>query len=323
MGKVLGYLIPGIDLIPLYSIGGSQVYASHLVLALVFTGFITAVNYFGPKYAVRVQIWLTYLFLSVVVIFVGAGFIYGDWNNIQPLFSQPSFSLSAFGVINVFITAPFWFVGFDTIPQAAEEAGANIDFKNLGKILIASILASSVFYMILILSTGLASPWQDTVKGALPVAVAFQNLFSNPLFTKLVLIAALLGLFTSWNGFFLAGSRVLFALGRGRLISKSFGMVNEKSDTPSNAILFTGAFTLIASFLGRGAMLAFVNVGSLCIAFAFLGVSFSFLRLRRDYPDLNRPYKVKYPKTVGVLAIIGSVFILAVMLVPASGFSLA
>ncbi len=322
VGKVLGYLVPGLDIFPLYSVGGDQVFASHLLLALVFTGIITAVNYYGPKYAVRVQIWLTYLFLTAVLLFVGAGLIFGDWSNLSPMFAHTDFIDSSAGIISVFITAPFWFVGFDTIPQAAEEAGAGIAAKNLGRIIVVSILASAVFYVLLILSTSLASPWESTIQGTLPAAAAFDHLFSNAWLPDIILIAALLGLFTSWNGFFLAGSRVLFALGRGRLISKTFGKVDEKYSTPSVAILFTGGFTLLSSFLGRGAMVAFVDVGSLCIAMAFLGVSLSFLKLRKDYPNLERPYQVKHPKLVGYIAAAGSVFILGALLIPASPLSL-
>jgi amino acid transporter len=52
---------------------------------------------------------------------------------------------------------------------------------------------------------------------------AFELAFGSKAMAYLVLTAALLGLFTSWNGFFLAGSRVLFSLGRGHVILAMFG----------------------------------------------------------------------------------------------------
>lgn len=79
------------------------------------------------------------------------------------------------------------------------------------------------------------------------------------------LLAALLGLYTSWNGFFLAGSRVLFALGRGRIVSAMMGRTSARFGTPAVAATLSGAVTLLGALLGRGAMLSFVNVGSLAL----------------------------------------------------------
>ncbi|HEX9698187.1 MAG TPA: hypothetical protein VGD06_01900 [Acidobacteriota bacterium] len=89
----------------------------------------------------------------------------------------------------------------------------------------------------------------------------------------LVLSAGVIGLLTSWNGFFLAGTRVLFALGRGHIIDASFGRTHPRYATPSKAIVFAGIVTVAAAFLGRGALIAVVDVGSFCIALAFLGVA--------------------------------------------------
>ncbi|MCG8606436.1 hypothetical protein MJD09_15815, partial [bacterium] len=44
----------------------------------------------------------------------------------------------------------------------------------------------------------------------------------------------------------------------------------------------------------------------------------SFLKLRRDFPDMKRPYKMPLPKVWGRLALVGSLFIVVVMLFPGS-----
>ena len=75
--------------------------------------------------------------------------------------------------------------------------------------------------------------------------------------------AGLIGLLTSWNGFFLAGSRGLFSLGRGHIIHASFGQMHPQFGTPTNAVLFSGLVTFLSAWLGRGAILVFVDVGSL------------------------------------------------------------
>jgi amino acid transporter len=134
----------------------------------------------------------------------------------------------------------------------------------------------------------------------------------------LVLVAGLIGLLTSWNGFFLAGSRVLFSLGRGHIIHESFGRTHPRHGTPTTAVLFSGVVTFISAWLGRGAIIAFVDVGSFCIALAFLGVALSLIQLRKRFPDMERPYKMPGGNVLAYIAAAGSLFILAVMLIPTS-----
>ena len=121
----------------------------------------------------------------------------------------------------------------------------------------------------------------------------------------MVLCAGLIGLLTSWNGFFLAATRVLFSLGRARIIDHRFGEIHSRYGTPIRATLFAGLVTAAAACLGRGALLAFVNVGSFCISVAFVGVALSLLRLREIAPELERPYRLPAGKLVAGCAAVG------------------
>jgi amino acid transporter len=227
------------------------------------------------------------------------------------------------GMLAVFVTVPFWFVGFDTIPQGAEEAEVSLDPRKLGLLILTAIVGSTLFYVTLIMSVSLIAPWQTITAADLPTARAFEAAFQSSLWVQLVLFAAMLGLFTSWNGFFLAGSRVLFSMGRGRIIAPAFGATHPVYRTPHRAVLFIGAFTLLAPLLGGDALLAFVNAGSFCIGAAFLGVSLSTIRLRRKFPGAVRPYRIRGGLTIPYLAVAGALFILAVMVIPGSPAALA
>jgi len=319
VGLVLSFLFPQIDAWPLYEVAGSTVYASHLLLALVFTGFITAINYFGVAIAARVQMVLTILFLLCVVLFVVAGISTGDVANLAPYFGDPALGAGGLaGVLAVFVTVPFWFVGFDTIPQAAEERRGDEPLRRLGLYIILAIVGSTLFYVAIILGAGMTAPWRSIVGEPLPTASAFSSAFESQVLVKLVLVTGLVGLLTSWNGFFLAGSRVLFSLGRGRIIHESFGQTHSEHGTPGRAVLFSGLVTFLSACLGRGAIVAFVDVGSFCIALAFLGVALSLIRLRKAFPDLERPYRMPGGNALAYVAASGSLFILAVMLIPMS-----
>ncbi len=323
ISKVLSYLIPTIDYMPLYSVNGSTVYLSHIILSAVFVLLISAINYTGVKNSARFQVGLTVLFVGLTFVFVIAGFIMGKWDNLSPVFSGNDTTSIVAGIAMVLVTVPFWFVGFDTIPQAAEEAKASISFKTIGILIPVSILVAVSFYILLIMSTSIAAPWNDILSDKLPTARAFEIATESPFLVNLILVTALVGLLTSWNGFFLAGSRVLFALGRGKVIAPALGKAHPKFQTPYMAVLFSGIITFVASLMGPGAMLAFVNVGSLCIVIAFLGVSFSFLSLRKKFPNLHRPFVAPGGKVLGYIAIVGSVCIFLVMMFPGSPAALA
>ena len=323
VGLVLSFLVPQIDVLPLYEIAGSTVYASHLLLALVFTGFITAINYFGVAIASRVQIALTALFLLCAVFFVVSGIASGEIGNLAPYFGDRSPGSSGLrgalgGMLAVFVTVPFWYVGFDTIPQAAEERRENSPLHRLGLYVILAIVGSTIFYIAIILGAGMTAPWRSIVGEDLPTVAAFESAFESRLLVNLVLVAGLIGLLTSWNGFSLAGSRVLFSLGRAHIIHESFGRTHPRYGTPANAVLFSGLVTFLSACLGRGAIIAFVDVGSFCIALAFLGVALSLVQLRKKFPHMERPYRMLGGNALAYVAAAGSLFILAVMLIPNS-----
>lgn len=324
VGTVLAYLFPAVDFLPLYEVAGVPVYAGHLILAVAFTGLITGVNYVGVRWASGLQTGLTVTFVAVTLVFVGAGIFFGSGGGSgQPPFSTTGLGPILGGVAAVFVTAPFWFVGFDTIPQGAEEARDSVSPRRLGALILTSIVGATLFYILIIFAVARAAPWTEITDAALPTAEAFAGAFGSRLMVNLVLAATVLGLLTSWNGFFLAGTRVLFALGRGRIVPPWLGRSHPNFGTPGNAVLLAGGVTLVGAVLGRGALLPFVNVGSFCIATAFLGVSWSAIKLRRAEPDAPRPYRIPGGLFVPVVAFLGALFILGVMLLPGSPGMLA
>ena len=318
IGKITSYLLPAIDRWPLYSINGDQIFGSHLLLALGIVSLITWINYVGVQGSMRFQVYLPIAFLAIVCVVVVGALFKSDVSNLRPFFIHDTTSGILGGIIGVFATVPFWLVGFDTIPQGAEEAKASVSFRTIGLLIIISIVAAVLFYMLLIISTSMVGNWQSLLGAELLTAKAFELAFGSQLVVDGILVAVIIGLLTSWNGFFLAGSRVLFAMGRGRIITPSFGKSHPKYGTPYNAVLFSGIITILASLLGRGAMVAFVDVGSFCIAAAFLGVSFSFLKLRKSFPNQNRPYLAPGGKITGYISIIGSIIILLAISLPGS-----
>jgi len=153
-------------------------------------------------------------------------------------------------------------------------------------------------------------PWQETIKYEMPTANAFQAAFGYAWATKLVLFAAFLGLITSFNGFFIAATRIIFAAGRGGLLPHWLGQVDEKHQTPRNAILFIGGITVISPFIGKSSILPMVNVGSLAFISGWFITCLSAIRLRKTAPEMRRPYRVKHKVNMYLGALISGLLII-------------
>ena len=313
IGIVLSYLMP-FDYWPLYVIQDETVYLSHLLLAAGLTALIAFVNFRGVGMATILQSILTLLLVTCTASFVIAGITNGSFANLEPMFGSAEGQTGLKGVLAVFITVPFWFVGFDTIPQAAEERTDSVSANKLGRVLLWSIVGATCFYAAVILSVAMVTPLASIQGEDLPTAAAFEKAFESPALARMVLLVALVGLLTSWNGFFLSGTRVLFAMGRGHVIHPAFGRPHARFGTPALAILFAALITVAGAFLGKPAVLVLVNVGSACIALAFLGVTLSLsVILRRSGKSISALTWV----LIGT-AMIGSLLILLAMLIPQS-----
>lgn len=318
IGWLIEYLIPGLKSEPLYHVGGYPVSILSLLTGVILTLLIIYLNYRSVKFSAQFQTITTVLIFICTAAFTIIALIKGSFSNLMPLFAKgqggPAIIASIVAVLGI---VPLFYSGFDTIPQGAEESDKKVNPKDLGKAIIISILISAVFYGMVILALSLCMPWQETVKYEMPTASAFQAAFGYTWATKLVLFAAFLGLLTSFNGFFLAATRLVFATGRGGLLPKWLAGMSEKYKTPKNAILFVGLITLVGPFVGRFSILPLVNMGSLAFISGWFITCLSAIKLRKKAPHMKRPYKVKHKIFLYIGAIIAGMIII-LMIFPGS-----
>jgi amino acid transporter len=157
-------------------------------------------------------------------------------------------------------------------------------------------------------------PWQQLTTLNLGVATVFQVALGSTLLTKMVLTAALLGNFTAWNSFLIGASRVLFALGRARIIGTSFGVVHPIFGSPARAITFVGVIASSGVFLGRGLILPIVNVTSSCFALVFLLICAGAVKLRLKRGRPPGAYQMPGGLVTACLGCLGALFMLTVSL---------
>ncbi|UCC41565.1 MAG: APC family permease, partial [Candidatus Aminicenantes bacterium] len=322
IGWLIEYIIPGLKSKSLYTVGGYPVSLISITTGVILSLFIIVLNYRGVKNSARFQTVATSLIFVCVAAFTLIALVKGSFSNMMPLFAGEGTGIAVFGsIIAILGIVPFFYSGFDIIPQGAEESRKKLNPKDLGKAVIVSIIVAAVFYGVVILALSVCMPWQETVKFEMPTATAFQVAFGYAWATRLVLLAAFFGLITSFNGFFIAATRVLFATGRGGLLPEWLGDINEKYRTPKNAILFVGMLTLIGPFIGRSSLLPIVNVASLAFISGWFITCLSTIMLRKTAPDMKRPYKAKNKISLYLGAVIAGIIII-LMIFPGSSAQL-
>ena len=195
----------------LWTVAGWDVYFTWAMVGILGSILMTWINVRGIQTAAVFQAVVT------VVILIGGAFLMiggvslGDGANLQPLFVD-----GAKGLLAVLIITPFMFVGFDVIPQAAEEI--NLPYKQIGKLLIFSVGLAVFWYILIILACSLALDDAALQSSSLATADAASALFGTLLAGKLIVLAGIGGIVTSWNAFYIGGSRAIYALAHARML---------------------------------------------------------------------------------------------------------
>lgn len=305
---VMEYLVPNFSRGYLWTVAGWAVNATWVATGAAAALVMIVINILGIRTAARVQVLVVVIvLLSGIALVAGAG-VSGTTANLSPAFVG-----GIPGALAVLVMVPFMFVGFDVIPQSAEEI--DLPFNEIGRLLVLSILAAIVWYTLIIGGVALGLSPDERSLSDLPTADAAAALFGGAWAGKLLVIGGIAGIVTSWNAFLIGGSRALFALARAGQVPAVFAKLHPRYRTPVNAILLTGGLAVFAPLFGRPAMVWLVNAGGLGIVTAYTMVALSFLVLRRTEPEMPRPYRVKNGRFIGTVALVLS-FGLAMLYLP-------
>lgn len=323
---IVAYIYPDFLAGYLYTVAGFDIYASWLAVAILVSVFITAINIIGTKTAAILQTILTVIIGGVGILLIAASALTGTVSNLEgQLFMGATTTDMVKGTLAVAVMTPFYFIGFDVIPQAAEEI--SVSLQKIGRILILSIVLAVLFYALIIFGVGYVmnnaeiSVAMKSV-GGLVTADAMAVAFGSSIMAKVLIIGGLCGIITSWNSFLIGGSRAMYSMAESYMIPRVFAKLHDKYKTPVNALLLIGLLSIIAPFFGKKMLVWVVDAGNFGCCVAYCMVAISFVILRKKAPDMARPYKVSHYKLVGALAILMSGFMVVMYVVPGSGATL-
>ncbi len=182
-----------------------------------------------------------------------------------------------------------------------------------------SIICGATLYALVLLSVAVIIPYTDLLgQNHTWTTGAVANMAFGKFGGAVLAIPVLAGIFTGMNGFFMATTRLLFSMGRGKFLHPWFVKVHPQYGTPVNAILFTLGLTLVAPWFGRSALNWIVDMSAMGTALAYLFTCMTAYKFVDQHPEIAQAPWGKPVAIVGGFTAVTCFFMLAVPGSPAA-----
>ncbi len=320
-----------------YSIAGFEVYFGEMIFAMAILILFATLNIWGVKKAGAVQLVLSGLLIVSVFTLTVSAFISSKAQgiNMEPIWGFDKNAAIAAGattknigeyanggtlgilsaILATFAIAPWAYVGFDTIPQAAEEFKFSYK-KVIGIMVIAIIFGCFVYISNNTVAAAALKNWPERVMAGewvlLVAAEEMLGVFGKVLIGTAVSCAVLSGIM----GFYLAASRLMYSMANDGCLPAVFGKIDGKFGTPKNAIIFCMVVSLSGPILGREALGWFVDMSAIGASMGYLFASASTLRqMKKDHDG------TLVLKTTATIGAVFSLTFMVLQLVPIPGLS--
>jgi ethanolamine permease len=288
----------------------------------VFYAIFVWINIVGIEATMRFTVSITVLSIAVLVFFFLAAIFsgkldFGLWTNIGSGGKEVAAGSGPwlpFGISGIFKSLPFaiwFFLAIEEVPLAAEESmdprrdvprGATLAMHTL---LIAAVLT-------IIINTAL--PGGAALYGAsgFPLLDGFKAIFGSGGKTAYVLgLLFEIGLIASFFTIIFAYGRNTYSLSRAGYFPQALSKTHGKRKTPHVALI-AGAvvgyavallvYILQQKALGAQIVAALLNMAVFAAVISYILQMTSFVMLRRNLPNIERPYRSRWGVPGAVIA---------------------
>ena len=276
----------------------------HTILIAVITYLIfTTVNIVGVRFAATFELLITIIAVGELALFTSLTLPHVELSNLT-VNALPN------GIGGIFAAVPFaiWF--FLAIEGVANVAEETVNPQRNIKLGFGAALATLVTLCILVFISSVGvNGWETAVyaPGTLdaqdtPLVLVLSALLGeSSAFVHLIAGIGIFGLVASFHGILLAGGRATFEFGRVGYFPKQLSYVHPKFKTPAVALLANTCVGIVALFTGEtGGIITLAVFGALVMYIISMA---AFIKLRKEEPELERPYRVKHGQLAAHVAL--------------------
>jgi nucleotide-binding universal stress UspA family protein len=285
------------------------------LFAALIAAFFIYLNYRGVKGAGRSEIIVSFFLIGIIAIYILfcalAIFSGGTVSNAFEPFFPPM------AIMSIATSMGFTFMifeGYEVVAQTGEEA-KNPE-KTIPRAMFLCIIISAVIFILVAIVTIAVLGWKPisdltTMGNGQDALVVASQKVVPVLGGALISIGIIVGSIAAVNSIVFSSSRVSFAMGRDGNLPTVFGRLHPKNQTPSAALLISGAIIVSACVLLPLNQVA--AAADILILLLFTFVNVAALSLRRKRPDVKRHFVTPFFPYVPLAGIASKLF-LAVML---------
>lgn len=260
-----GYFLPFIHI-------ESTTMAIGLVEVIVIS-FFTALNFFGSKAVGKVEFYIVFIKLSILLVFILGGFMTINWGMAKPNFDAAHTS----GLLNASIIFFLSYMGFGLITNTSENI--KNPRKNIPLAIFISIFFVMIFYILISLVTIGNLPLEDIIKAQEnALAIAAKPFLGNFGFI-LITIGALFSISSALNATIYGGANIAYSLAKDGELPDFFERKIWFKST-EGLYITAGLGLTFALFFNLGAIAA---ITSTIFTVIYIFVLISHFKIRKEY----------------------------------------
>ncbi|MCB0531036.1 MAG: ethanolamine permease [Lewinellaceae bacterium] len=285
------------------------------VLAIAVFAYLvfTALNIYGVQAAASFELVITVVAVIGLLLFAGAALPAFEWQHLEHN-ALPNGWAGAFAALPFAI---WFFLAIEGVANVAEET---INPQRNVLIGFGSAILTLVALCLLTFAASVGVGGWETIVYAeagaapsdspLPLALAHVAGHGHILY-QMVTVIGLFGLVASFHGIILSAGRATMEFGRVGFAPRGLGRVHARFKTPANALLLNMGIGIVALFTGKtGEIITIACFGALTL---YIVSMVALIKLRRQEPELERPFRVPlYPLTPVVALVIAVVAFVAI-----------
>jgi len=268
-------------------------------IAIALIIILSIVNYIGIKTSTFANIIFTFIEAAGLIFIIIIGIPYFGSVDYFVLPVGSSFIAIFSSIALIF----FAYIGFEDIANIAEEV--KNPAKNLPRAIIYSLLITTILYGLTAISVVSIVPYSTTAASQEPLSVVAIAAI-GPIGGYIISLIALFATANTVLIMLIVTSRMIYGMARDKALPESLSKVSRKHKTPTISVFLTMVLVIAMLFLGDIDIVAHATVFGVLVNFIL--VNLSLIALRRNKPEIERPFKLKPTlKFVPIIALLGAI----------------